>query len=239
MHPQVSVSDQVTAISWSNAAPQPPQSSQDNQQQQQQQELQQGQQTATSASTGGTTADPGAAGIEDNRQEDQVIPSGAGDTQEATKQASLNAEEAPATGRAARRARRQARKHAAAAAHILGGAGGEEGTGEGIPAAYAGRGAKGMRATRTGGSRGQQKRWQVESFVLALDKLLGVGGQPTAAPDGEGGAKDSLPGPQGGRNGGGGSGGGGRPMHVVDFGCGTGGLLLPLAHRYPHAHFTG
>lgn len=30
-----------------------------------------------------------------------------------------------------------------------------------------------------------------------------------------------------------------RPRHVVDFGCGSGSLLLPLAHAFPHCHFTG
>jgi ubiquinone/menaquinone biosynthesis C-methylase UbiE len=28
-------------------------------------------------------------------------------------------------------------------------------------------------------------------------------------------------------------------LHVVDFGCGTGNLLLPLAHAYPQCNFTG
>lgn len=30
-----------------------------------------------------------------------------------------------------------------------------------------------------------------------------------------------------------------RQLHVVDFGCGTGSLLLPLAAAFPHCHFTG
>ncbi|GLC38916.1 hypothetical protein PLESTM_000795600 [Pleodorina starrii] len=30
-----------------------------------------------------------------------------------------------------------------------------------------------------------------------------------------------------------------RPLHVVDFGCGTGTLLLPLAVMFPHCTFTG
>lgn len=62
-----------------------------------------------------------------------------------------------------------------------------------------------------GDSRGMQKRWQVESFAAALSRLLPAEPPPP----------------------------GSQPLHVVDFGCGTGGLLLPLAHMYPWVQFTG
>ncbi len=55
--------------------------------------------------------------------------------------------------------------------------------------------------------RGFHKRWQVESFVVVLRRLLAL--DPS------------------------------RAWHVVDFGCGTGGLLLPLACLFPSCKFTG
>lgn len=55
--------------------------------------------------------------------------------------------------------------------------------------------------------RGMHKRWQVESFVVVLRRLMEL--DPS------------------------------RTWHVVDFGCGTGGLLLPLACLFPSCKFTG
>lgn len=55
--------------------------------------------------------------------------------------------------------------------------------------------------------RGVHKRWQVESFVLVLRRLVEADPQ--------------------------------RQWHVVDFGCGTGALLLPLACLFPSCRFTG
>ncbi|GFR40785.1 hypothetical protein Agub_g1400 [Astrephomene gubernaculifera] len=70
----------------------------------------------------------------------------------------------------------------------------------------------------TGRSRGMVKRWQVESFAAVLRRLLPP--PPPASP-----SSSSQPEP--------------RPPHVVDFGCGTGTLLLPLAVLFPHCRFTG
>ncbi|GMH38781.1 hypothetical protein BSKO_06665 [Bryopsis sp. KO-2023] len=53
--------------------------------------------------------------------------------------------------------------------------------------------------------RGERKRWQVESFALLLDRLLGS-------------SKKSF--------------------RIVDIGCGTGNLALPLAVRFPLHEFT-
>jgi 2-polyprenyl-3-methyl-5-hydroxy-6-metoxy-1,4-benzoquinol methylase len=58
---------------------------------------------------------------------------------------------------------------------------------------------------------------QVESFLLVLRPLLAAAA--AAAARQHGGAANEL--------------------HVVDFGCGTGNLLLPLAALFPAARFTG
>ena len=53
---------------------------------------------------------------------------------------------------------------------------------------------------------------QVETFDLVMSSLLSaLPNSPTSA----------------------------QPLHIVDFGCGTGNLLLPLAHAYPQCTFTG
>lgn len=120
--------------------------------------------------------------------------------------------------------------------------------------------AQAPKATAKGDSRGQQKRWQVESFLLILSHLLPPSPPTPPTPptptdpsqscgngshsqgdvpmrgllrpelklaqqqQQETGQQWQAP---------------GRQLHVVDFGCGTGGLLLPLAHLFPHVTFTG
>ncbi|KAG2442324.1 hypothetical protein HXX76_002410 [Chlamydomonas incerta] len=82
-------------------------------------------------------------------------------------------------------------------------------------------------------SRGTIKRWQVESFAAVLRHLLGDGGGAQAS--------SGAPHPHTALAADGNAAGGGapRPLHVVDFGCGTGMLMLPLAVLFPHCHFTG
>ncbi len=84
------------------------------------------------------------------------------------------------------------------------------------PASGNGRGAQPQPA-----SRGQQKRWQVESFAAVLRVLLA---QQGADDDDGGSGRPAAAQP---------------PLHVVDFGCGTGGLLLPLAWMFPSCTFVG
>ncbi|KAG2433519.1 hypothetical protein HYH02_012637 [Chlamydomonas schloesseri] len=79
-----------------------------------------------------------------------------------------------------------------------------------------------------GASRGHIKRWQVESFAAVLRHLLdGGAGEHAAAA-----TKSTSYGATA-------AAGGSQPLHVVDFGCGTGTLMLPLAVLFPHCHFTG
>ena len=60
-------------------------------------------------------------------------------------------------------------------------------------------------------NRGQHKRWQIESFFLVLKRLT------------EAQAMEERP----------------QELRIVDFGCGSGGLILPLACLFPSCHFTG
>ena len=57
-------------------------------------------------------------------------------------------------------------------------------------------------------SRGQHKRWQIESFAFVLKRFIAEAAEE-------------------------------RPLQIVDFGCGSGGLILPLAYLFPSCHFTG
>ena len=61
--------------------------------------------------------------------------------------------------------------------------------------------------------RAMRKRWQVESFAVVLRELE----RERAARD----DADAMP-----------------PMRVVDFGAGSGNLILPLAKRFPDVRFT-
>eukprot|EP00798_Chlamydomonas_sp_ICE-L_P006670 gene6670-3335_t len=60
--------------------------------------------------------------------------------------------------------------------------------------------------------RGIQKRWQVESFVVILRRMLGDAATVNSS---------------------------GSPFRILDFGCGTGAVLLPLAYLFPHCEFVG
>lgn len=60
---------------------------------------------------------------------------------------------------------------------------------------------------------------QVESFAVVLGRLVEEHERAHAQQQGLGAAA--------------------RPLHVVDFGCGTGAVLLPLAHLFPQCIFTG
>jgi SAM-dependent methyltransferase len=56
-----------------------------------------------------------------------------------------------------------------------------------------------------------RKRAQVDSFAAVLRRLLAATATPSPA----------------------------RPLHIVDFGCGSGGLTLPLAALFPGCAFVG
>jgi hypothetical protein len=84
----------------------------------------------------------------------------------------------------------------------------------------------------TAATRGQQKRFQCESFMAVLRLLLNPAAcsgeqahQGTSQGCRDGSQQHSIV-----------AGQSGQPVqrfHVVDFGCGTGSLLLPLAHAFP------
>eukprot|EP00798_Chlamydomonas_sp_ICE-L_P017841 gene17841-24225_t len=76
-----------------------------------------------------------------------------------------------------------------------------------------------------GNRRGIQKRWQVESFAVILRRLVAHADSGRAMAEN---AKESAT--ESARE---------RPLRIVDFGCGTGGVLLPLAHLFPHCKFVG
>ena len=65
---------------------------------------------------------------------------------------------------------------------------------------------------------------QVESFAVILKRL--VGSKANAGPSLPNSSASSPPSP-------------GCRFRIVDFGCGTGGVLLPLAHLFPDCDFVG
>jgi len=112
---------------------------------------------------------------------------------------------------------------------ISGGGGGGSGIGGGAGDGGGGGGGSGGDGVSGGAAaaaevgevslRAMRKRWQVESFALVILELQREWARQRALDPS---LKTSAP----------------APMHIVDFGAGSGNLTLPLAKRFPDCTFT-